>query len=151
MFSIFISCNKDIDNSKEIWLSAKESYIKNDFDSTVVLLSSILDKFPASYYSAESMYLLHEIYLNEYQQYDIALLYLSKIINNFPDHELSKKSLFTIGYIYSNHLSSYSDAYIAYDAFIKQYPNDALVPSAQYEIDGLKPYLDDIQNLLNKK
>jgi len=96
------------------------------------------------------MYLLHKIYLNEYEEYDLSIKFLDKIINEFPNNELAKKSLFTKGYIYSNHLSLYSDAFNAYSMFISMYPDDELVPSAEYEIEGLNSFILEIENLLNK-
>tara|TARA_B100001094_G_scaffold317443_1_gene359837 strand:- start:2048 stop:2332 length:285 start_codon:yes stop_codon:yes gene_type:complete len=94
---------------------------------------------------------LHRIYLNEYENYDLSILFLNNLIEQFPNHELAKKALFTKGYIYSNHLSFYTDAYLTYNAFITMYPDDELVPSAKYEIEGLKTFIADIENLLNKK
>ena len=106
--------------------------------------------YPESNHAAESMYLLHKIYLNEYEEYDLSIKFLDKIINEFPNNELAKKSLFTKGYIYSNHLSLYSDAFNAYSMFISMYPDDELVPSAEYEIEGLNSFILEIENLLNK-
>ena len=97
------------------------------------------------------MYLLHKIYLNEFEEYDLSIIFLNDIIDKFPKHDLAKKALFTKGYIYSNHLSSYSDAFLAYNEFISLYPNDELVPSAEYEIDGLKEFILDVEKILNKK
>ena len=149
---IFISCSDpELKDANILWEKAKTSYSLNDFDDSVISLNQLISKFPDSKLVVESYYLLHEVFLNEFNNYDISIIYLNIIIDEYPEHELAKKSLFTLGYIYSNHISSYSDAYDTYNQFIEKYPNDDLVPSAEYEINNLKPILLDIEKLINKK
>ena len=150
-FFLLSSCNSVDENDLILFEKAKKEYTDSLFDSSVISLNKLINIHPESIYAAESMYLLHKIYLNEYEEYDLSIAFLDNIIERFPENELAKKSLFTKGYVYSNHLSSYTDAYIAYNEFVSKYPNDELVPSAEYEIEGLKSFILDVENLLNKK
>ena len=150
-FLIILSCNNNTDKAEILFEKAKIDYANNLFDNSVISLNILIDKYPESEYAVESLYLLHRIYLNEYENYDLSILFLNALIDQFPNHELAKKALFTKGYIYSNHLSFYTDAYMTYNAFITMYPDDELVPSAEYELEGLKTFIADIESLLNKK
>ena len=38
---------------------------------------------PSSKYSPESMYLLHKIYLNEFEEYDLSIIFLKQSFDNF--------------------------------------------------------------------
>ena len=148
MFSLitFYSCNNDHEN---LWNEAEQLYSENDHEKSIKTLHQIINKYPNSDYSAKAKYLLADIFLNEYNEYNIAIEYFNRVILEHPYHELSKKSLFTLGYIYGNYLDAYTDAFNTYTAFIKNYPNDPLVSSAEYEINNLKPFLDTIKKLIN--
>ena len=150
-FLLFLSCSKEGLSDQLLFEKAKYEYNESLFDTSIITLNRLIMEYPSSKYSPESMYLLHKIYLNEFEEYDLSIIFLNDIIDKFPKHDLSKKALFTKGYIYSNHLSSYSDAFLAYNKFISLYPNDELVPSAEYEIDGLKEFILDVEKILNKK
>ena len=43
-----------------------------------------------------------------------------------------------IANIYNNYLEAYSDAIINYNLFKEKYPGDELIPSVEYELEGLK-------------
>ena len=150
-FLFFLSCSKEGLSDQVLFEKAKNEYNKSLFDTSIITLNRLIMEYPSSKYCPESMYLLHKIYLNEFEEYDLSIIFLNDIIDKFPKHDLAKKALFTKGYIYSNHLSSYSDAFLAYNEFISLYPNDELVPSAEYEIDGLKEFILDVEKILNKK
>ena len=151
VFFLFFSCTKEGLSDQFLFEKAKNEYNESFFDLSIITLNKLIKEYPTSKYSPESLYLLHKIYLNEFEEYNLSIDFLNDIIDKFPKHDLAKKSLFTKGYIYSNHLSSYSDAFIAYTEFISLYPNDELVPSAEYEIDGLKEFILDVEKILNKK
>ena len=55
----------------------------------------------------------------------------------YPDHNVAKNSLFMIAYVYNNYLNAYSHAIENYNLFMTKYPDDELIPSVQYEFDGL--------------
>ena len=77
-----------------------------------------------------------------------------KVVKEYPEHEVSKKSLFMIAYIYNNYLEAYSDAIINYNLFKEKYPSDELIPSVEYELEGLKNIkatIDSLNSIVNKK
>jgi len=76
------------------------------------------------------------------------------VVDLYPDHEVSKKSLFMIAYIFNNYLNAYSDAIITYKLFREKYPNDELIPSVEFELEGLKDIqstIDSLNLIVNKK
>ena len=52
-----------------------------------------------------------------------------------------------IAYVYNNYLDAYSDAINYYNLFKEKYPNDELIPSVEYELDGLKVFQSTIDSL----
>ena len=62
---------------------------------------------------------------------------------------MAKKSAFMVAYIYSNYLDEYSKAMGKYNLFLEQYPNDVLVPSVEFELEGLNKYQPTIDSLNN--
>ena len=58
-----------------------------------------------------------------------------------------------IAYIYNNYLEAYSDAIINYKLFKDKYPTDELIPSVEYELEGLKSIqtkIDSLNSIVNK-
>ena len=53
-----------------------------------------------------------------------------------------------VAYIYSNYLEDYSLAMVKYDLFLEKYPDDELIPSVDFELEGLRQHQQTI-DLLN--
>ena len=87
-------------------------------------------------------FLIAEILLNDFSNYELAILEFKKLEDGPISNVYRKKSMFMISYIYHNNLHQYTDALIYYKKFINQYPDDDLVESVKYEIDS-------ITNILN--
>ena len=144
---IFSAC-KSSDNSK-LWSNANKFYNEKDFNSCTFELTKIVDSNKSETYKTDALFLLSEIYLNEFQEYMISIEYLDILINDFPENELSKRALFTKAYIYANYLDMYTDATILYNHFIDKYPNDDLISSVEYELNELDKHKDVIERLMN--
>ena len=148
----FISCsNDDIKPVNEVWSKAQEYYENKDYNNSLVLLHQIVEN--QSYddnFKAKSLFLISEIYLNEYKEYNISISFLNKILDNYPNHELAKRSLFTIAYINANYIEAFTEAVNLYNQFIEKYPSDELVSSVKYELDELDKYNETINNLINR-
>ena len=143
------SCkNNDVEN---IWLNSINDFEKKDYNQCLVGLNLITTNYSTSKYAPDSYYLISEIYLNEYKQYDIAVEFLEKIITNYPNSESCKKSLFTLGYINANYIDSFTDAINYYKDFLSKYPDDDLVPSVEYELENLYIVNSKIDSLINSK
>ena len=59
-----------------------------------------------------------------------------------------------IAYIYNNYLEAFSDAIINYNLFKDKYPDDELIPSVEYELEGLKKNkttIDSLNSIVNKR
>jgi len=146
---LVLSCqNKS--NSNDLWEEAQNYYSSKEYDSCVRNLQIIISSNDRSENLIKSKYLLSEIFLNEYNRYDISIDFLKDIIKNHSNHELAKKSLFTLAYVYGNYLDAYTDAYDNYVLFLSKYPEDELVPSIKYELENLQPFLDTINEIINR-
>ena len=145
---LVFSCNNDEDLNK--WNNAQDLYNKQDYNNCLVELHSIVNSSNNNTYITKSLFLISEIYLNEYKNYDITIEFLNKILLDYPDSDLAKRSLFTKAYINSNYIQSYTVAKELYNQFLSKYPDDDLVPSVKYELDELNKHSDTIKNLLNK-
>ena len=144
-----VSCNIGEDDLNK-WNKAQDLYNNNDFNSCLVELHSIVESSKSDEYITKSLFLISEIYLNEFKNYDITIEFLNEIIWNYPTSELAKRSLFTKAYINSNYIQSYTIAKELYNQFLEKYPNDDLIPSVKYELEELEKHSETIQNLLNK-
>ena len=149
LFSLFIFSCKDNNDAKN-WGKAQDFYNNNDFNRCLEELNNIVENSKNEIYVTKSLFLISEIYLNEYKNYDITVEFLNKILWDYPDSELAKRSLFTKAYINSNYIQSFTVAKELYNQFLEKYPNDDLVPSVKYELSELDKHNTTIQNLLNK-
>ena len=151
MSLIFFSCNNDNISISNKWNNAQEYYANKEYDKCLVSLNEILNSSDhINDFKAKSLFLISEIYLNEYKEYDLSISFLDKILIDFPVHKLAKRSLFTKAYINANYIESFSEAIILYNLFIDKYPNDELVSSVKYELNELEKYNETINSLMNQ-
>jgi len=121
-----------------------------DYSSGFLMLEDIIANNQGKEISAEAEYIYAEIYLNDFEEYQIATDYYNNIINSYPkSFNVVKKSMFTLAYVYANHLHYYTDAINIYKNFQKEYPDDELNISIDYELEGLYKHDEVIQSLLN--
>ena len=94
--------------------------------------------------------MIGEIYINDFNEYNLAATYFKNIIDNYPItlNEV-KKSIFTLAYIYSNYLNYYTQSINLYEKFIDLYPSDELIESIYYELDLLSNHRRTIDSLIN--
>ena len=94
--------------------------------------------------------MLAEIYLNDFNNYELSANQFHNIINNYPESSsIVKKSYFTLAYIYSNYLDYYSQSIELYNKFLEKYPNDELIESIHYELELLTKLNTSIDSLIN--
>jgi len=148
------ACNSNSNTNSNVvseWEQAKTEYSQKKYKDSLITLNNIIDDYPDSDIIPECLYLIHEIYLNEYDNHYISIQYLKNIIASYPEDDFAKKSLFTLAYIYNNHLESYTDAFNTYNQFIEKYPQDDLVDAARYEIENLSIHINSIDDILKDK
>jgi len=132
-----------------MWNEAEFYYQNKDFDGSIITLNKIINmQNVAEDLKVKSLFLISEIYLNEYKEYDISLSFLDKILNFHQNHNLHKRALFTKAYINANYLDAYTDAIILYDLFLENYPNDELASSVNYELEELNKFQEQIDKLI---
>ena len=132
------------------FLYIKESLLLKDYGNAIILLNELIAKHPQEQLAAEAEFMIAEIYLNDFKEYEIASKHYDAIVQNYSKSFNSvKKSMFTLGYIYANYLEYYSDAITTYKKFQEIYPDDPLLPSIDYELEILSSVNETIENLLN--
>ena len=143
---LFVGCNQSA--NERSWSNANNYYLNKDYNKCVVELTSILNNNNSNILVPESLFLLSEIYMNEFEEYYIGIDYLDEIINDYPDNKLSKRALFTKAYVFANYLDMYTDAINLYEKFLNLYRHDELVSSVEYELKELYKYSQKIDELL---
>jgi len=134
--SIFLEVNKFLDNK--------------NYSKAILKLNNIIDSNENDdLISSKSYYIIAEIYLNDFNDYNMASNYYKYIINHYkPSLNIYKKSLFTLGYIYTNYLHMYTEALDVYNKFKLLYPDDDLIMSIDYEIENVLTEQEKIINSL---
>ena len=139
--------NSNIESADKIWEVSTEHRVNGNLRESITNLKKIMEYYPNDEYSIMAQFQIADIYLNDVKDYDFAVDEFQKLLNLNNDHDLSKKALFMVGYIYSNYLDSYTDAMIYYKQFLEEYPDDELIPSVQFELEGLKQHVPVIDSL----
>ena len=140
-----IDCSSQSPN--KLWEDAKVMRIKNQLNECFNHLELIIEKYPNHDLAAKAQYQKAEIYLNDIKEYDFAIKEYKRVIEKYPNHDMAKNSLFMIAYIYNNYLNSFTDAIVNYKSFMKKYPYNELIPSVEYELEGLSKIEDTIDSL----
>jgi len=145
---LLISCNVGTNKSaNQLWEAAQQNRIKENLKDSITGYKEILSRYPDHDLSAKAQFQIADIYLNDTKDFEYAVNEFKKVVDKHSNHEVAKKSLFMIAYIYNNYLDAYSDAIIHYNLFKEQYPDDELIPSVQFELEGLKVIQSTIDSL----
>ena len=156
IFGLYISsCSVNSEKSAiQLWNIGQNYRIEDNLKGSISTFKKIIKKYPAHDMAAKAQFQIADIYLNDVKDFEYAVEEFKKVVKEYPTHEFSKKSLFMIAYIYNNYLEAYSDAIINYNLFAKKYPDDDLIPSVQYELNGLRDIqstIDSLNSIVNKK
>jgi len=137
----------------ELWDAGQNYRTEAKLKESITTFKTILEKYPSDDFAAKAQFQIADIYLNDVKDFDFAIKEFQKVIAQYPHHDVSKKSFFMVAYIYNNYLNAYSDAIIYYNLFKERYPDDELIPSVEYELDGLKNIqstIDSLNSIVNK-
>ncbi len=147
---LFIGCSDtNIESVEKLWDTAIEFRKKDDLRSSITGFRGIIQNYPNSEFSSKAQFQIADIYLNDVKDYPFAITEFETLIRNHPETTLAKKSAFMIAYVYSNYLDEYSMAMGKYKLFLDKYPTDELVPSVEFELEGLRKYQPIIDSLNN--
>ena len=145
---IALSCNGNSKKSADqLWNDGQQFRSEERLMESITIFKSIIKDYPLDDLAAKSQFQIADIYLNDTKDFEFAVEEFEKVVKEYPEHEVSKKSLFMIAYIYNNYLEAYSDAIINYNLFKEKYPSDELIPSVEYELEGLKNIKATIDSL----
>ena len=151
----FASCSGDSNRTAaELWDNAQKYRTEDKIKDSITSYKTIIKKYPSDHLAPKAQFQIADIYLNDVKDFEFAIEEFQKVVSIYPNHEVAKKSLFMIAYVYNNYLDAYSDAINYYNLFKEKYPNDELIPSVEYELDGLKVFqstIDSLNSIVNKK
>ena len=151
----FISCNESLNkNADALWNDGQKNRSEKKLKESIISYKTLIEKYPSNVFAAKAQFQIADIYLNDVKDFDFAVKEFQTVVDLYPKHEVSKKSLFMIAYIYNNYLNAYSDAIMTYKLFRKKYPNDELIPSVEFELNGLidiQSTIDSLNSIVNKK
>jgi len=152
---IGLSCNGNSNKSaNQLWNDGQQFRSEEKLMESITSFKAIIKDYPLHELAAKAQFQIADIYLNDTKDFEFAVEEFQKVVQDYPDHEVSKKSLFMIAYIYNNYLEAYSDAIINYNLFKDKYPDDELIPSVEYELEGLKNIkttIDSLNSIVNKR
>ena len=147
---LLVACSdSSIKSVDELWESAIENREKNDLRLSITNFKSIVQNYPETDFSVKAQFQIADIYLNDVKDYTFAIEQFELLIQKYPNVPLAKKSAFMVAYIYSNYLEDYSLAIVKYEMFLDKYPNDELIPSVEFELEGLRKHQQTIDSLNN--
>ena len=150
-----IGCSGESNKSAGQLRKDGEQYrMQENLKESITSFKSIISQYPDHELAAQAQFQIADIYLNDVKDFEFAIEEFQKVVSIYPDNEVAKKSLFMIAYVYNNYLDAYSDAINYYNLFKEKYPNDELIPSVEYELDGLKVFqskIDSLNSIINKK
>jgi hypothetical protein len=104
--------------------SAKQLIIDKNYKDGILILNNIIESNSDSDLVAECIYIISEVYLNDFNEYEISTMFLKDIIENYSHTSIAKKSIFSLAYIYANYLHYYTDAIELYERFKNTYPSE---------------------------
>jgi len=152
---LVLSCNSSSNKSPDQhWEDGQKYRTEEKLMESITSFKAIIKYYPLHELAAQAQFQIADIYLNDTKDFDFAVEEFQKVVKEYPNHEVSKKSLFMMAYIYNNYLDAYSDAIIKYNLFKDRYPDDELIPSVEYELEGLKDIkntIDSLNSIVNKK
>ena len=152
---VALSCNGNSNKSaNQLWNDSQQFRSEEKLMESITSFKSIIKDYPLHDLAAKAQFQIADIYLNDTKDFEFAVEEFKKVVKEYPKHEVSKKSLFMIAYIYNNYIEAYSDAIINYNLFKEKYPSDELIPSVEYELEGLKNIqvtIDSLNSIVNKK
>ena len=152
IYMLLISCNNQ--SPKTLFENAKLMRSENNFKESLINLELIIINYPTHDLAAEAQYKKAEIYLNDIKNFDFSVEEFEKVISQYPNHDVAKNSLFMIAYIYNNYLNSFTKAIDNYNLFLNKYPDDELIPSVEYELEGLfniEAIIDSLNLIVSQK
>ena len=145
-------CNSQ--SPENLWEKAKLMRTENNMKESIINLESIIKNYPEHILASEAQYKKAEIYLNDIKDFDFAIEEYDKVIRDYPKHAVAKNSLFMIAYVYNNYLNSYTDAIDNYNLFLNKYPDDELIPSVEFELEGLfeiEGIIDSLNSIVSQR
>ena len=150
-----LSCTGGSNKSADqYWKDGQKYRTEAKLMESITSFKFIIKNYPLHELAAQAQFQIADIYLNDKKDFEFAVEEFQKVVQHHPDHEVSKKSLFMIAYIYNNYLEAFSDAIINYNLFKEKYPDDELIPSVEYELEGLKKIkttIDSLNSIVNKR
>ena len=117
---------------------------KKKLKESVNHLMYLIDNYPKDKLTPKGQYMLGDLYMNDFRDFEIAIQEYRKVINNHKGSLQEPHAQFMIGYIYANVLNDINNAKIEYEKFVKDFKDHELAPSVKFELEYLGKGIDEI-------
>jgi|TARA_B100001964_G_C13950175_1_gene472948 outer membrane protein assembly factor BamD (BamD/ComL family) len=154
VISFLFACNSASKSVDQLWKEGQEYRIENNYKDAITNFKIIISNYPENKLSSKAQFQIADIYLNDIKNYEYAIKEFKTVVELYSNDSDAKKSLFMIAYIYNNYMNAYTDAITYYNLFKNKYPNDELIPSVEYELNGLihiESQIDSLNSISNEK
>ncbi len=138
----------EIEEFPEFIINKAESLRKRKMVKEAVdALMYLTEKFSKHELTSKGQYMLGDIYMNDFRDFNTAIQEYRKVIEIYSGSEQEPHALFMIGYIFANILKDTKSAKIEYEKFLEMFPNHELAPSVKFEIEFLGKSIEEIPAL----
>ena len=117
---------------------------KKKLKESVNHLMYLIDNYPKDKLTPKGQYMLGDLYMNDFRDFEIAIQEYRKVINNHKGSLQEPHAQFMIGYIYANVLNDIDNAKIEYEKFVRDFKDHELAPSVKFELEYLGKGIDEI-------
>lgn len=117
---------------------------KKKLKESVNHLMYLIDNYPKDKLAPKGQYMLGDLYMNDFRDFEVAIQEYRKVINNHEGSLQEPHAQFMIGYIYANVLNDVNNAKIEYEKFVKDFKDHELAPSVKFELEYLGKGIDEI-------
>ena len=117
---------------------------KKKLKESVNHLMYLIDNYPKNELTPKGQYMLGDLYMNDFRDFEIAIQEYRKVINNHKGSLQEPHAQFMIGYIYANVLNDIDNAKIEYEKFVRDFKDHELAPSVKFELEYLGKSIDEI-------
>ncbi len=128
---IFLSCD---DAPKKLFNDAERDLLDGRYQKAIDKYNKILEKYPRSGYSDDTLFKLGETYFLNLNNIQIALGYFSELISKGQKNKISFRSQEYVAIIYDEYLKNYDQAVIEYNKLISNFKKWGDTDANQYNI-----------------
>jgi tetratricopeptide (TPR) repeat protein len=139
---LFFGCGM-FESEQELRTKALDFEKAEKFDEALAVYEQLLESFPKSEQTPETLQKIAFIYYNKHNDFAKAIECHQLLIDEYSDSRFAPQASFMIGYIYANDLKDYDVARHKYNEFLDTFKDHELVESVKWELEHLGKDVDE--------